>query len=192
VPVRKFTLTRSRALNRTFTTKIAIALSAPAFAAAAVGAGGGFSGSTAAQPATAGHPVSAVHSAATARAAGAHAVTAAESAASMTAATGYRLTRNQQIAWKMMNNRSPWRPKYQFRPLRKLWNRESGWNVHAYNPYSGAYGIPQAVPGSKMGSAGPSWRDSARTQIRWGLRYIRSRYGSPRRAWAHACATGWY
>jgi hypothetical protein len=43
-----------------------------------------------------------------------------------------------------------------------------------------------------MSSAGPHWRTSARTQIRWGLRYIRSRYGSPRRAWAHSCATGWY
>ena len=92
----------------------------------------------------------------------------------------------------MMYNRFHWRPKYQFRYLNRLWDRESSWNVHAANPYSGAYGIPQAVPGSKMASAGSRWRTSARTQIRWGLRYIRSRYGTPRRAWAHSCATGWY
>jgi hypothetical protein len=80
----------------------------------------------------------------------------------------------------------------QFRYLNWLWNRESGWNVYAENPYSAAYGIPQAVPGSKMGTAGPNWRSSARTQIRWGLRYIRSRYGSPHRAWEHEESAGWY
>ena len=50
----------------------------------------------------------------------------------------------------------------------------------------------RAVPGSKMASAGPDWQNSARTQIRWGLRYIRARYNSPRRAWMHERATGWY
>lgn len=85
-----------------------------------------------------------------------------------------------------------WRVRRQFRSLNRLWNRESSWNVRASNPYSGAYGIPQAVPGSKMASAGPSWRTSARTQIRWGLRYIKARYGSPRRAWHHEATAGWY
>jgi len=85
-----------------------------------------------------------------------------------------------------------WSVRKQFRYLNWLWNRESGWNKYARNPYSGAYGIPQALPGRKMASAGPRWRTSARTQIRWGMRYIRSRYGSPRRAWAHSNATGWY
>jgi peptidoglycan DL-endopeptidase CwlO len=80
----------------------------------------------------------------------------------------------------------------QFKYLSELWNRESSWNVYAANPYSGAYGIPQAVPGSKMASAGPKWRTEARTQIRWGMRYIRARYGSPRRAWYHEMDTGWY
>jgi len=80
----------------------------------------------------------------------------------------------------------------QFRYLDPLWNRESSWNVRAYNGYSGAYGIPQAVPGSKMASAGQRWRTSAATQIRWGLRYIKDRYGSPRAAWEHELATGWY
>jgi hypothetical protein len=80
----------------------------------------------------------------------------------------------------------------QWTPLYKLWNRESSWNKYARNPYSGAYGIPQAVPGSKMASAGPNWRTNATTQIRWGMRYIKSRYGSPRRAWNHELAYGWY
>jgi hypothetical protein len=80
----------------------------------------------------------------------------------------------------------------QFPYLNWLWNRESGWNKFAENPYSGAYGIPQALPGAKMASAGPNWPSNARTQIRWGLRYIRATYGSPRRAWDHEVAYGWY
>ena len=81
---------------------------------------------------------------------------------------------------------------YQFRFLNALWARESGWQVRALNQYSGAYGIPQAVPGSKMAAAGPDWKTSASTQIRWGLSYIKERYGSPRAAWRHELATGWY
>ncbi len=91
-----------------------------------------------------------------------------------------------------MLRRRGWSPDYQYPYLNRLWKHESGWNVHALNPYSSAYGIPQAVPGSKMATAGPDWQDSARTQIRWGLRYIRARYNSPRRAWLHEQATGWY
>ena len=91
-----------------------------------------------------------------------------------------------------MLRRKGWSPDYQFPYLDKLWERESGWNVHAENPYSGAYGIPQAVPGSKMASAGSNWPNSAKTQIRWGLDYIRGRYNSPRRAWLHEEADGWY
>jgi len=84
------------------------------------------------------------------------------------------------------------RSQRQFPYLNWLWDRESSWNVHAENPYSGAYGIPQALPGAKMATAGPDWRTSARTQIRWGLRYIRSTYGSPLRAWEHEVTYGWY
>jgi hypothetical protein len=80
----------------------------------------------------------------------------------------------------------------QFSCLDSLWRQESGWNVHAENPGSGAYGIPQALPGSKMASAGPSWRSSPATQIAWGLSYINGTYGSPCAAWAHERATGWY
>ena len=85
-----------------------------------------------------------------------------------------------------------WRPRRQFRYLDLLWDVESSWNVHAQNPWSGAYGIPQAVPGSKMASAGPDWLNSARTQILWGLRYIKQVYGKPRMAWIHEMRDGWY
>jgi hypothetical protein len=80
----------------------------------------------------------------------------------------------------------------QFGCLDSLWNAESGWNVYASNPSSGAYGIPQALPGSKMASAGPDWQSNAATQIRWGLGYIKGLYGSPCGAWAHEEADGWY
>jgi uncharacterized protein YabE (DUF348 family) len=79
----------------------------------------------------------------------------------------------------------------QFSCLVSLWNKESGWRVHAANP-SGAYGIPQALPGAKMASAGPDWQNNANTQINWGLGYIASRYGTPCGAWAHSQAANWY
>jgi hypothetical protein len=83
-------------------------------------------------------------------------------------------------------------PLTQWGPLNKLWTRESGWRTTAMNPSSGAYGIPQSLPGSKMASAGPDWRTNPATQIKWGLGYIRDRYGSPAAAWAHSQQTGWY
>jgi len=67
----------------------------------------------------------------------------------------------------------------QFDCLVRLWNIESGWEWDAYNPSSGAYGIPQSLPGDKMASAGGDWRTSSATQIDWGLGYIQSRYGTP-------------
>ena len=80
----------------------------------------------------------------------------------------------------------------QFSPLQALWNRESGWRWNADNPSSSAYGIPQALPGSKMATAGADWRTNASTQIRWGLGYIRDRYGTPAAAWQHSNAFNWY
>jgi hypothetical protein len=71
-----------------------------------------------------------------------------------------------------------WGPS-QWPALKALWNGESGWNYRATNASSGAYGIPQALPASKMASAGSDWRTNAATQIKWGLGYIKSRYGSP-------------
>ncbi len=80
----------------------------------------------------------------------------------------------------------------QYDCLVALWNKESGWRVNAYNASSGAYGIPQSLPGSKMASAGADWETSAATQIAWGLGYIQSRYGSPCGAWQSSVDRGWY
>jgi len=76
--------------------------------------------------------------------------------------------------------------------LDSLWQRESNWNPHAANPSSGAYGIPQSLPGSKMASAGADWATNPATQITWGLGYIQGRYGSPCGAWSHSQSVGWY
>jgi hypothetical protein len=80
----------------------------------------------------------------------------------------------------------------QFGCLVNLWNKESGWNPHAENASSGAYGIPQSLPGSKMASAGADWQTNPATQIKWGLGYIRDSYGSPCGAWSHSESSGWY
>ena len=96
----------------------------------------------------------------------------------------------QQIAKAMLRSFGWWQG--QFSCLEPLWAHESGWNVTAYNPWSGAYGIPQALPAIKMATAGLDWQTSAVTQIRWGLRYIKGVYGSPCGAWAHEQETGWY
>ncbi|MGH8837675.1 MAG: lytic transglycosylase domain-containing protein [Jiangellaceae bacterium] len=80
----------------------------------------------------------------------------------------------------------------QFGCLDSLWTRESNWDHRAQNPSSGAFGIPQSLPGDKMASAGTDWRTNPRTQIEWGLGYIRDVYGSPCGAWGHSQSTGWY
>lgn len=79
----------------------------------------------------------------------------------------------------------------QFACLDSLWTKESGWNPTAANP-SGAYGIPQALPGSKMATAGADWATNPATQIAWGLSYISSVYGTPCAAWGHSQAVNWY
>ena len=96
----------------------------------------------------------------------------------------------QQIAAAMLGSFG-WSSS-QFACLDPLWAHESGWSASAYNAGSGAFGIPQALPGSRMASAGPDWQTNAATQIRWGLEYIKGTYGSPCGAWAHEEATGWY
>lgn len=80
----------------------------------------------------------------------------------------------------------------QFSCLSSLWQKESSWNYQAYNASSGATGIPQALPGSKMASAGSDWQTNASTQIAWGLQYIDSVYGSPCGAWGKSQSSGWY
>jgi hypothetical protein len=76
--------------------------------------------------------------------------------------------------------------------LDELWTRESHWRVHISNDSSGAYGIPQALPPDKMATAGSRWRDSATTQIVWGLSYIAAKYGAPCDAWRHSQGYGYY
>jgi hypothetical protein len=80
----------------------------------------------------------------------------------------------------------------QYSCLVKLWNRESNWNPIAQNRSSGAYGIPQALPGIKMASAGDDWMTNPETQINWGLGYISGRYKTPCGALAHSDVKNWY
>jgi Transglycosylase SLT domain len=92
----------------------------------------------------------------------------------------------------LMASTHGWASTGQFQCLVSLWDRESHWNYAAYNHGSGAAGIPQAMPGSKMRSAGKDWRTNPVTQIRWGLTYIDHAYGTPCGAWSHSRAHGWY
>lgn len=108
-------------------------------------------------------------------------------------ATG-NAAKNQQIG-KMLAARYGWAPQQdqgQWNALVDLWNRESGWNEFAKNPSSGAYGIPQSLPASKMATAGPDYLSNPATQIRWGLGYIKAVYKTPEGAWAHEESAGWY
>lgn len=94
---------------------------------------------------------------------------------------------------KMMASAYQWGSGSEWNSLYDLWNRESGWNNKAQNPSSGAYGIPQALPPTKMpASAQEAGGSNAASQIAWGLSYIKDRYGDPNEAWAHEEANGWY
>jgi hypothetical protein len=131
--------------------------------------------------------------AAAARAAAARA--AAQAAAKARAEARARAMRNAQrnpkaVARLLAADRG-WSSR-QFTCLDLLWTRESQWDYRATNPSSGAYGIPQALPGSKMASVASDWRYNPITQIKWGLEYISGRYGTPCGAWAHSEDTGWY
>lgn len=96
----------------------------------------------------------------------------------------------QAIAYRKMAGYGWGREQYSC--LVKLWNRESNWRVNAYNKSSGAYGIPQSLPGNKMATAGADWLTNPETQINWGLGYIEGRYGSPCAALSHSDHKGWY
>ncbi|MBT2227276.1 lytic transglycosylase domain-containing protein [Nonomuraea sp. NEAU-A123] len=99
-----------------------------------------------------------------------------------TRSKGFALDQVVQRAWSYQ----------EFQCLDNLWTRESNWNHRAYNSSSGAYGIPQALPGGKMRGAGPDWKSNPETQIRWGLAYIKGRYGRPCGAWGHFRSHNWY
>lgn len=97
----------------------------------------------------------------------------------------------QQWARTYMAEHYGWRGG-EWEALLGLWQRESEWDFRSENPSSGAYGIPQSLPGSKMASVAPDWRTNPRTQIKWGLKYIESTYGRPSAAKAHSDANNWY
>ena len=81
---------------------------------------------------------------------------------------------------------------YHWKCLDRLWQLESGWNELAKNRRSGAYGIPQALPGNKMAAMGRNWKKNPEVQIKWGASYIKSRYKSPCKALAFMDRRGWY
>ncbi|MGW1748026.1 aggregation-promoting factor C-terminal-like domain-containing protein [Streptomyces sp. NPDC002092] len=119
------------------------------------------------------------------------AVAAATAGMVLTAAPAHAATADsaasaQAIAHKMIPSAA------QYNAFSKIVEHESGWNVTATNSSSGAYGLVQALPGSKMASAGSDWKTNPRTQIKWGLDYMNSRYGSPAAAWAFWQAHNWY
>jgi hypothetical protein len=95
-----------------------------------------------------------------------------------------------QALGKKMNAAKGWSSCWP--SLLQIWTRESHWNERAHNPYSGAHGVPQALPGRKMSSAGPNWQTNSVTQIAWGLSYISARYGNPCKAWTFWQNNHWY
>lgn len=96
----------------------------------------------------------------------------------------------KQIATAM--GHSDWTSGQQWSDWVALWNQESGWSATAKNPSSGAFGIPQSLPASKMASAGADYMTNPATQIKWGVGYIADRYGNPSAAMAHERANNWY
>ncbi|WP_328909939.1 lytic transglycosylase domain-containing protein [Streptomyces sp. NBC_00234] len=92
----------------------------------------------------------------------------------------------QDTAKKMIDDNA------QYACFDKIVDHESDWDVNASNASSGAYGLVQALPGSKMASAGSDWQTNAKTQIKWGVDYMEDRYGSPCGAWDFWQSNGWY
>jgi hypothetical protein len=120
------------------------------------------------------------------------AAAAAEAASASTAdsssfpvQSSYSVAEVQAMAQQMV-------PADQFQCFSNIVDHESGWDYTATNPSSGAYGLMQALPGSKMASAGADWQTNPATQIEWGLSYMNDRYGSPCGAWEFWQANGWY
>lgn len=94
-------------------------------------------------------------------------------------------------AYDLVLNKYLW-SESDYQVLVNLWERESNWNANAHNKSSGAHGIPQSLPASKMSSEGSDYYTNGYTQIRWGLKYIKERYGSPSKAWKHFQNKNWY
>ncbi|NUS25231.1 MAG: transglycosylase SLT domain-containing protein, partial [Streptomyces sp.] len=110
---------------------------------------------------------------------------ASRSSSSFPVQSSYTTAQIQAMAAQMV-------PSGQFQCFSNIVNHESSWNYTAVNASSGAYGLFQALPGSKMSSVGDDWRTNPATQIKWGLNYMDSRYGSPCEAWTFWQANHWY
>ncbi|MFD3541750.1 transglycosylase SLT domain-containing protein [Streptomyces sp. NPDC058662] len=110
---------------------------------------------------------------------------AARDAGDFALKSSYTVAEVKAIAQQMV-------PADQFACFSKIINQESTWNYLAVNKSSGAYGLVQALPGSKMASAGADWRTNPATQIKWGLNYMNERYKSPCGAWSFHQANNWY
>ncbi|RNL72565.1 transglycosylase SLT domain-containing protein [Streptomyces sp. I6] len=110
---------------------------------------------------------------------------AVREASSFSTQSSYSISEVQAIARQMV-------PGDQFQCFSNIVDHESSWNYRAQNPSSGAYGLVQALPGSKMASAGADWQTNPATQIKWGLNYMNDRYGSPCGAWSFWQANRWY
>ncbi|MBF4633957.1 hypothetical protein ITJ38_06030 [Agreia pratensis] len=123
--------------------------------------------------------------------AAADAAAAAEAAAAEALAAGNTVAGAKATAQSLAASKYGWGDD-QFSCLVSLWTKESGWNYQAQNSSSGAAGIPQALPGSKMASAGSDWETNATTQVTWGLDYIKRGYGTPCAAWSHSQSVNWY
>lgn len=108
-------------------------------------------------------------------------------------AQGYEpgTTDPREIAKQILKNKYGYGGN-QYQCFNNIIMRESEWNIHATNASSGAYGIPQALPGSKMASVGADWRTNPATQITWGIEYMKDTYGSPCGAWGFKSSHGWY
>jgi flagellar biosynthesis GTPase FlhF len=110
---------------------------------------------------------------------------ATRDASSFSVQTSYTVAQIQAMARQMV-------PSAQFQCFSNIVNHESSWNYKAVNASSGAYGLFQALPGSKMSSVGSDWQTNPATQIKWGLSYMDGRYGSPCEAWSFWQANSWY
>ena len=97
----------------------------------------------------------------------------------------------QAYVYDLVLNKYLW-SESDYQALVNLWERESNWDANAHNKSSGAHGIPQSLPASKMSSEGSDYYTNGYTQIRWGLKYIKERYGSPSAAWQHFQNKNWY
>ena len=120
----------------------------------------------------------------------AEALEQAKEAANIVSSASYSKSEYLAYAYDLVINQYGW-TQDDYNSLVHLWNRESGWNANSHSG-TGAHGIPQALPASKMSSEGSDYYSNGKTQIRWGLKYIKNKYGNASSAWAFFQNNGWY